>query len=1140
MALFSWQGLLNRRAILSLGFWAGALCYLPVSICFAASPLSGGGLQAQVVKYESAGDLSDARDLLEDQATKKTDGAAAQELAEFLTHHDQPGRRAAYLNWAREEKDPAKHKLALKQAVLIDFMDGNKTDLKADLKQYKEAGGNDLQFPATAPIAKLYSVVSIPGPLSSFARMAALSPDVAPDELLPALARNVATNGYQAAGNESLDQTEYLRLLIRYIGQARELQSMAGSAQKIVIPACDSEETGNLLRVLGYRMRGSCGADIVLETVNPTRAFLTIDSGFPLTELERDLRANRRFDMTYRPTQVPVLYSADYWLGALGRNNQTNFLDGFLSDPSICRLYLGLSHLDRGTAEALRRQVPAPRLKLYGHVLDFYGSMFQIREGAAVVPGSPRVWASLVGASPSNPGAFFGKLVTRDDGWLASYFDALSRAQGPTANYLTQPDRLKRFYDALRGKVTVPGPARPVFRSSTDLLLLTTSLRIDPDGKPHVPGSIDVWRTLFVKHPHGKYDRKLSRAASDWKTGDDLLEGLFALSRKTVDNEPLKIFLTLNDIDRDRQKPISPQLAARLISSYRNFGAQYVLFADEPVLSEASIIHCLDMFSATAGVRDTSLRADELGTVQSLIEIWKILCRQNLIDPAEQDAAFVKLIAPFGRMKQEGEVFDAGQSGVLELLAAAHQPSTGFHQEQLVTLLVGGLHASGGNGLVSPAETFLRIFDAQRLIPLDSLFLIANSQRGKAIDSQALKNISEQMARVEESQSMRGSLSADERTAISTGYWSDHHIDQERKLDLENLVKNPEKKDARAALAPLLRDSLVGIVYCYYAPVGAQILLTNPTFVRNHDFIGPQGTPAEWRTTEVAGSGWPSSAGGRLTGSLVALPYALAEAEQNFLTPRREQALIWGDLVPQIIIDETVTRWLSVTPEQLRWVSLHVERGRDLLASAALDPALKPKVLDALGGFLNPGDVEKIADQLQAGKFQGAASQIPTSELYALGAEPSLRDLSPDMASFEIAKLAAEDRPDLAPASIAHTFGTPKPTLTHSYQPCLLHLRTFPALMGYSSRILAETWESDNLFYAALADQAGIPVNQLSAYIPVWNRATVENIFATNLEDWPALLRSLHSVGDRVLQREQTVGEAAEPGQGKVTNLSMN
>jgi hypothetical protein len=70
--------------------------------------------------------------------------------------------------------------------------------------------------------------------------------------------------------------------------------------------------------------------------------------------------------------------------------------------------------------------------------------------------------------------------------------------------------------------------------------------------------------------------------------------------------------------------------------------------------------------------------------------------------------------------------------------------------------------------------------------------------------------------------------------------------------------------------------------------------------------------------------------------------------------------------------------------------------------------------------------------------------------------------------------------------------------------------------MGYSSRILAESWESNNLYYAALADRAGIPANLLDTYVPEWNRSAIENIFATHLEDWPAILRSLQTVANNV------------------------
>jgi hypothetical protein len=1076
------------------------------------------GLSHQVFQLESAGDLSAARSLLQ-RDPAHSDSVSAREYAAFLERHRDPEAADAFRRWASLESDSSLRKLALRQAVLLDFMQAQSTQLASDLAAYNSAGGTDLSAPHAGQSSRPYSTVIIPGPLSSFARMAALATDIPAEDLLSALARNIVTNGYEASGNELLQQTEYLRLLLRYVGQARELQAMATSSGKIVIPTCDSDETGNLLKVLGYRMRGSCGGDLVLETVNPTRAFLTIDSGFPLPQLEQDLRANHRFELAYGSTKVPVLYSADYWIAALGRSGQIaqgNFVEAFVSDPSLCRLYLGLSHLSRETAESLRRQAHPSKLKIYAHVLDFYGGMFQIQQGAAVVPGPPRVWASLVGTSPSNPGAFFEKLIATDDGWLASYFDVLSRLHGATADYLTQPERMRRFYEALRGRITSPGPARPVFRASTDLMLLTHSLRIDASGQPHIPGNIDVWRTLFLKHPNGKYDGKLTKSANSWHSSDDLLDALFALSRKSVENEPLKIFLALNDVDRHRTKPISADLAATLISHYRIYGAQYPVLAEAPQLSEASIKQYLDLMASTASMHDALLKSDMLGDEQSLIEIWRILCRQNSISPSAQDASFAKTIKPFETVKQTPELFDAARSSLDGLLASAGWPGTGSRQEALMELLVGKMSSGSASGV--PAEAFARIFDAQHLISIDTLFRAADHLGKGNPDPKLIKALTEQLSRLEDEETVRGSLSGAERTTLVPGYWSERHVSQERKVNFEALAKGSEKKDARAALSPFLRDSLVGVLYCYYAPDGAQLLMANPLFVRSHDFIGPENAPAMWRTTQVGGSGWPESAGGRLTGSMISLPYALAEAEQNFLSPKREQALIWGDLVPQMIIDVTVNRWRTVSPEQVRWVSLHIERGRTLLAAAAMNPGVESKVVSVLREYQLPAYVERITDHLRAGDYSRAAAEVPPSVLYELACEIS-RDVSPDIAAEEITQMDGEHNPALSRAEISRAFGTPKPTLTHSYEPALLNLRTFPALMGYSSRILAESWESNNLFYAALADQAGISLTHLDAYVPEWNRAAIENIFATHLEDWPALLRSLDAVSQNVLQR---------------------
>jgi hypothetical protein len=116
----------------------------------------------------------------------------------------------------------------------------------------------------------------------------------------------------------------------------------------------------------------------------------------------------------------------------------------------------------------------------------------------------------------------------------------------------------------------------------------------------------------------------------------------------------------------------------------------------------------------------------------------------------------------------------------------------------------------------------------------------------------------------------------------------------------------------------------------------------------------------------------------------------------------------------------------------------------------------------------------------------------------------------------EIRQMASEAPNPISYQAISRAFGTPKPTLANSYRPELLNLRTFPTLMGYSSRIMAESWESNLLYYAALADEVQMSPSQLNLMIPEWTQKTVERIFATHLEDWPALLKSLRLVGDDV------------------------
>lgn len=1103
-------------------------CHALITVVF----LSAASLQGDVRK---ARELELSGSVRAAEQEYRADGGIA--YAEFLERRHHPGAAAAYEKLAASA-DASTRRQALKRLIVLSLLEGQKQAAESWLAKYREAGGTELSF-NTKPRPPVSSgITEIPGPIRSFSRMAALSPDLEPSELLGALARNIVTNGYQAAGNnEGLDQTEYLKLVYRYLSQAKELEKLTKD-NKITIEQCDSTQAGDLLKVLGYRMRGACGGDLVLETVNASRAFLTIDSGFPLSDLEVALKTGRPFTYDYAPTKVPVLYGPNYWAEMKEKDKPEQlFIEFFMSDPQLCRLYLGLAKLDPSTAEDLKKAMPVTRLRAFSHVLDFFGGMLQIRNGKVAVPGDPRsaaVWTDMIGVNPDNGPAFLERLISKDDGWLAAYFESLSRISGPSLDYLSEPNRLRRNYLALRGKVTSPGPARPVFRASTDLMLLTSRLRMEANGKPHIPGSIETWRNLFVNHPHGKYDGKLTKSAVGWKEPDDLLEALFALSRKAVDNEPLKMFLALSDMNRGRKEPISPATAERMIKDWKLFGQQYTAFAEMPELSEKSIVQYLTGAAALNGIGDVQLKADAVGSFQALIALTQILHRNRLLN-VSLDAALEPTLNGVPAAKNSRDLFDAARNSIRHLLKSSGVDEKADPQAAMLGLLAGALKPRDEQTHTILVSDMQKVFDAQRLVSLKVIFDIDDNLEAPANGGKTnVALVNRLNSRIIDQQPPRSSLSGAERNAMAFGYWVDKHIENERKTNFRAILDKAgsdalKLKEARGLLASFLRDTLVGLAYIHYAPPGAQILFTNPHFVRSHDFLGVQGSNQTWRTTEVFGTGWPSSAGGRLVGSLVSLPYALAEAEQNFLIPTREQALIWGDLVPQMIVSAKVPRYWRVTPAQLHYAALHYRAGESLLAQAAVDEALRTKVINGLMRFAPPARAEAVNAHLEAGRVPEAIDLVTPSEAFNTAAyliQSGAADTSSPLIA-EIGRLRQARPEELTSAAISQAFGTPKPTLANSYQPQLLNLRTFPTLMGYSSRILAESWESSNIYFAALADELGMKPTELNLQIPQWTKLAVEKIFATHLEDWPALLRSLRLVGQEMRQSTKTTQQGS-------------
>ena len=836
-----------------------------------------------------------------------------------------------------------------------------------------DASPSDQPDPRAAKPSLSTESVTIPGPLRSFMRMAAISQKVTPEDVLPLLSRNVFMQGYQRGV-----PTEFLLLLDRYVQQARELQILAGDSYTIRVRNCD--DAGTLVQILGYRLREGCGSKtFFLETANPERAFLTIDSGFPLTELEEALQKNVPFVYPYAPSQVPVMFRQSDWitLSVGQKKGYSNLLDQLLNDPAVARLYWALTKSDSETRLALQRSPGLRRLLPYAATMDFYGSQISIRSGRVIVPGGAWTqvsWRDLVGASPDNPSEFVPRLLAKDNGWLAAYFDVLSRVSQSQREHLTESSRLKRLYEDLRGTDIEPAATRGVFRQAPDLLVLFTRVQWEPNGEPYVPGNLDVWKQILRQ----KTDSKTIR---DWPKKhtldhpEQLLDAMVAFSRVVTDTGPLQIYLTMCQLDSGRpaDRRLSPQTVSLLASKYSQFNNWYLVFSEFPALGDESATTFVTVGDSIDKISNEALRGNALGALQANIGLWEILARQGQIPTADLNTSWQKMITPFAKITSSTQLFDSTRTSLGELLVAAGAPPNGPAGE-IVELLAGPRQETADGQRVHQelSRRMRSVLEDQHLVALDTLFALSDGLTQMSQGKPAPDGMLALATELREFEMPRPIFTQSEKIDWAPRVYTTHHAELQVQTDLTKVIKSPGQRQqletARGQLAPFLRDTLVGLNYAYYEPPGAQILHNNPLFVRSHDFteISVVGTEQFWQTPTLLGVGTPAGGGAYLMGSLTDLSYALAATEQDFIAPENVQALIWKELVPDLLVSATLPRWWTVSPTELHAVALYQRSGEELLTASVKDPQVRVKVIGILSDRMTPQRLERAEQSLTA------------------------------------------------------------------------------------------------------------------------------------------------------------------------------
>src|ERR1700728_1974313 len=138
-------------------------------------------------QLEESGDAMGARTLLARAAQNPGDVNALREYAEFLDHYSDPAAKDAYtklLAALDKPGDKQQRAAVARRLAEISALNGDRPAAVQYLEAYRKAGGAGAvpAWPAQSSDSRQF--IQIPGPLHSFDRMAAISGELQPDDML--------------------------------------------------------------------------------------------------------------------------------------------------------------------------------------------------------------------------------------------------------------------------------------------------------------------------------------------------------------------------------------------------------------------------------------------------------------------------------------------------------------------------------------------------------------------------------------------------------------------------------------------------------------------------------------------------------------------------------------------------------------------------------------------------------------------------------------------------------------------------------------------------------------------------------------------------------------------------------------------
>jgi hypothetical protein len=216
-------------------------------------------------------------------------------------------------------------------------------------------------------------------------------------------------------------------------------------------------------------------------------------------------------------------------------------------------------------------------------------------------------------------------------------------------------------------------------------------------------------------------------------------------------------------------------------------------------------------------------------------------------------------------------------------------------------------------------------------------------------------------------------------------------------------------------------------------------------------------------------------------------------------------------------------RWWNVSKTELHLAALYQQTGEELLAGSARNPELRAQVTSIFSDRMSPVRLESMKQALEEPQnVNSLISQMLPSDVFYLAVEYRKRYPSQSAnwgpVGRELDDLCQRYPSDASLERLSADFGAPHPAFNQTNSSSLLNVKAISTIVGSGGMIFAESWESNNLYWARLANDMGFSPVELNLLVPELTRNMVANIFASNIDDWPALLRAMQQTGSEFRQ----------------------